>query len=70
VIAIFGQLLDLYWVIMPQLHTNGPVLSWPELGPLLAMGGILVWLLTRFFARHPAMAVGDPLLTQSVEYRL
>ncbi len=65
-----GQLLDLYWLIMPELHDHHPVLGWQELGPPLLMTGALLWYVSRFLARHAPMAIGDPLLDQSLSFRL
>ncbi|MHC4441150.1 MAG: hypothetical protein ACYTA5_01010, partial [Planctomycetota bacterium] len=34
-LMLAGQLLDLYWLIMPEYHQAAPVLGWQEWGPLL-----------------------------------
>jgi hypothetical protein len=70
VVVIFGQLLDLYWLIMPQLDTAGPRLSWHEVGPLLLLTGILILGAMRFLVRHRPMPVGDPLLQESRDFHL
>jgi hypothetical protein len=67
---LFGQLLDLYWLIMPELHEVGPVLGWQELGPVLALSGVFLLCLSRFMSRNRVVAVGDPLLEQSADFRL
>jgi hypothetical protein len=70
VLLLAGQLVDLYWLIMPQLHAQGPVLSWLELGPMLLVVGLLgVWV-ARFLSRYSPLAVGDPLLEESVHFHL
>ncbi len=70
VLILGGQLLDLYWLIMPELHHEQPVLGWQEFGPLLLMSGVLLLAISRFLGRHSPMAVGDPLLHESLEFRL
>jgi hypothetical protein len=69
-LVIAGQLLDLYWMIMPQLHLAGPVLSWREIGPLLMMTGLLIWLAAMFLRRHSVIATGDPLFERSKGFQL
>jgi len=70
IIVLTGQLLDLYWLIMPAYRREAPVLGWQEFGPLLLCGGLLLFCIGRFLARHSAVAVGDPLLEQSRQFRL
>jgi len=70
VVILGGQLLDLYWLIMPQLHREAPALGWPELGPPLLLAGILILYVARFLGRHRAVAVGDPLLEKSRHFHL
>ena len=69
-LMLFGQLVDLYWLVMPEVHRARPVLGWQESGPPLLLIGVLLLHLTRFFRRHAALAVGDPLLAQSRAFRL
>ena len=42
VLVLVGQLTDLYWLIMPQLHHEGPRFGWHEAGPLMLLPGILL----------------------------
>jgi hypothetical protein len=70
IIVLGGQLLDLYWLIMPASHPAAPVLGWQEVGPLLLASGLLLWSISRFLGRHLPVAVGDPMLEQSKRFRL
>ncbi len=70
VLVLVGQLLDLYWLIMPELHHTAPALGWQELGPLLLVVGALLLFVSRFLGRHSPLAVGDPLLNESLGFRL
>ena len=67
-LLLFGQFLDLYWLIMPQIHPDRPVLGWPELGPPLLLIGALVLFVARFLTRHLPVAVGDPRLEESQQF--
>jgi len=69
VLMLLGQMLDLYWLIMPEQYEHGPVLSAQELGPMLLMIGLLVGYASRFLGRNAAVPVGDPLLERSVHIR-
>ncbi len=70
VLVLIGELVDLYWLIMPQLHHDGPVLSWQELGPVLLLSGVLIIFVMRFLVRHRPLPVGDPLLQESRDFHL
>ena len=70
VLILIGQWLDLYWMIMPQLHVGAPRLGWQELGPPLLLSGILLYSVVRFLSRQRLVAVGDPLYQKSVEFHL
>jgi hypothetical protein len=70
VLVLGGQLVDLYWLIMPELHRDGPRLGWQELGPPLFCTGILLLYVARFLARHRALPVGDPLFEESRNFHL
>jgi hypothetical protein len=68
ILLLFGQFLDLYWLIMPQIHTERPVFGWPELGPPLLLTGALVLFIAHFLTRHLPVAVGDPRLEESQQF--
>jgi len=67
-LLLVGQLLDLYWLIMPQIHRDGPVIGWQELGPPLLLIGVLMLYISHFLKRHLPLSVGDPLLEQSRQF--
>ena len=70
VLVLVGQMLDGYWLVMPEFYRAAPRLGWQELGPPLVACGALLLAVTRFLARHPVVAVGDPLLEQSRNFHL
>jgi hypothetical protein len=61
VLALAGQALDLYWMIMPARPAGGLAVRWAELGPPVLMAGLLLLALSRFLRRHPPVPLGDPL---------
>jgi len=69
-LILLGQLLDLYWLIMPNSHSDGPLTSWQELGPLAWHIGIFVLAISLFLKRHKVVPTGDPLLKESICFRL
>lgn len=69
-LILAGQVLDLYWLVMPELHHAAPVLGWQELGPPVLMCGAMLWSVSRFFGRHAPVAVGDPLIEESLRFHL
>jgi len=60
--------LDLYWIVMPTLETESSSVSWIDIPPMLAIGGIFVWFAWRQFAAHPVVPVGDPNLAASKQF--
>ena len=70
ILLLAGQLLDLYWLIMPQLHGDGPRLGWQEMGPTLLLTGILIVVVARFLGRHRLTPVGDPMFEKSRQFHL
>ena len=61
VLMIFGQLVDLYWLIMPTVYPDGPKVVWTDAGPILLMVGLLLWCVSRFMGKYRCLATGDPL---------
>ncbi|MHC4946277.1 MAG: quinol:cytochrome C oxidoreductase, partial [Planctomycetota bacterium] len=70
VLVLAGELVDLYWLIMPQVHGDAPKLSWQELGPPILLTGILILYIGRFLSRHRVLAVGDPWFDKSRKFHL
>ncbi len=65
-----GQVLDLYWLVMPQSSPSGPVLGWAELGPPLLLAGAFLLVVARFMRRHSMVASGDPGFEESRRFHL
>jgi hypothetical protein len=69
-LILAGQLLDLYWLIMPPLHASAPQLGWQELGPPLLLIGIVMLMLVRFLSQRRLVAIGDPWFEESCQFHL
>ena len=70
VLVLVGQLVDLYWLIMPSLHGDGPRLGWQEVGPPALFTGVLLLYVGIFLGKHNAVAAGDPLFEKSKDFHL
>ena len=63
---VFMQLLDIYIVILPELHHNGVHLSLFDFAPLLAIGGILVFVYLRLVTKSSLFPMRDPRVIESL----
>lgn len=66
---LFAEWLDVYWLIMPSIHSSFYFPGWVEIGVFLAFFGIFGTVVTRFLSRHSTIPVGDPRLVNSVAGR-
>jgi hypothetical protein len=70
-LILVGQVLDTYWLIMPEASANaGPSMAWFDVGPLLFIGGALLVHTGLWMARNKNVAIGDPLFEQSRNFHL
>jgi hypothetical protein len=68
-VILFSHWLDLYWMIFPVLR-RGLLFGWPEFSfGLLFISGGLLWV-RHAVNRGPDMPIGDPLLSEGLEFRL
>ncbi len=63
---VFMQLLDMYVVVMPELHRTGVHFHILDVVPLLAIGGTLVFLYLRIVTKSSLFPVRDPRLIESL----
>lgn len=70
ILMLAGQALDLYWLIMPRQTVEGSPLSVLECGPFFLLTGLCLIRMARFLKLHPPAAYGDPLYSESKEYRI
>jgi hypothetical protein len=68
-LILFSHWLDLYWMIFPVLK-HGILFGWPEISfAFLFISGALLWI-RRSMSRGADMPIGDPLLSEGLEFRL
>ncbi|MDZ4723799.1 MAG: hypothetical protein SGI97_07845 [candidate division Zixibacteria bacterium] len=60
--------VDLYWLVYPNHYDSGPVFSWIEIMPMLAIGGIVLWFFWTKYSRNALVPVNDPKLEQSLHF--
>ena len=63
---VFMQLLDMYVVVLPELHHSGVRFSLFDVAPLLAMGGILVFVYLRLLTKSSLFPMRDPRVIESL----
>jgi hypothetical protein len=60
------RIVDLYWLVGPELHRGAPV-HWLDLAALLGIGGLWNFQFTRELLDRPLLPVGDPELEEALE---
>ncbi len=60
--------IDIYWIAMPTLHPHGFRLSWVDGATFLAIGGVVVWYISRKFVTGALVPVNDPKLSESIHH--
>jgi len=63
---LFMQLLDIYVVVLPELHTSGVQVSLLDFVPLITIGATLAFFYLRIVGRSSLFPVRDPRLIQSL----
>jgi len=61
--------IDIFWVVMPNLHQHDLHFSWMDLTAMLGIGGIFFWYFLNKFYKHALVAVGDPRLDISIKMK-
>ncbi len=70
---LFGQFLDLYWLIMPShgsFYMDKPLFNFQDLGPAFLMIGLIGCFAAWFLNKYRMVAVGDPLFEKSCHFHL
>jgi hypothetical protein len=73
IIILISHFIDIVWIVMPAvghhiLKEEGVVFNWHEFTGWLFFAGIFLVMAMKNFQKHSAVAVNDPLLSESVEY--
>ena len=64
-LMLLMQLVDLYWLIGPDLHGHGPAaaplhLSWLDFAAVAGIGGLWLYLFARQARTRPVLPIGEP----------
>lgn len=62
--------LDMYWLVMPNLHHQSAHFSWMDAAAVAGIGGIFVWALYDTLAKQSLIPYNDPKLDESIKHRL
>ncbi|RYZ79243.1 MAG: hypothetical protein EOP04_28150 [Proteobacteria bacterium] len=65
---LFAQWIDLLWLIQPESRPQGVSVTWIEIAPFLAFGGLFGFLVLRFLSKNTVVAIRDPKLEEAVFY--
>lgn len=69
ILILFGQVLDMFWVLYPVLEHGGAVpIVISELGPLLIVGGAYVLIVGKMLERHSLIPRKDPRLEECLHF--
>jgi hypothetical protein len=60
--------VDIYWLVLPNLHHHGAHLSWMDVTTMIGIGGLFLWFFWRRYTSHAAVPVQDPALEASIRF--
>ncbi len=61
--------VDMYWLVMPNLHPHAAHFSWIDATTMIGIGGIFLWLVFWQLSKHSLVPFNDPNLEQSIHHR-
>ncbi len=54
--------IDIYWLVLPNLHHHGMHISWMDLTAIIGIGGLFIWYFLNKFFSQALVPVNDPRL--------
>lgn len=66
VLVIAMHIIELHWIVMPAIHTEGFTISWLDITTFIGLGGIFMGLFFNSFNKHQIIPVNDPTLNESL----
>ncbi len=66
--CLLAQYVDVYWLVMPQLHPLGPRPSWIDLAALVGVGGVAIAFTVVRMRGAATVPLRDPYLESSLKY--
>lgn len=67
-VMLLGQALNLYMLVQPALMTDGPTLGLWEIGPVVGLLCLFLWLTLRALSEAPLVPLRDPTLEESLKH--
>jgi hypothetical protein len=61
--------IDIYWLVLPNLHHHGVHISWMDLTATIGIGGLFIWYFLNKFYAHSLVPVNDPRLEISIRMK-
>ena len=61
--------IDIFWLVMPNLHHHGAHFSWMDLTATFGIGGIFLWYFLRKYYKHALVPINDPRLDVSIHMK-
>jgi hypothetical protein len=65
---LFIHWVDMYWLVLPNLHIEGAEISWMDFSTMLGIGGIFVWYFWKNLTAHALVPAKDPRLAASMRF--
>lgn len=60
--------IDMFWLVMPNLHKDGAVFSWMDITTMIGIGGLFLWLVFLHLSKHSLVPINDPQLENSIHH--
>jgi hypothetical protein len=58
--------IDIFWMVGPNLHHHGAVISWMDITATIGISGLFFWFFLRRYFGQPLVTVNDPRLDVSM----
>lgn len=69
-LVIFGEWLDLNYLVMPTFSPSKFVVGWQDIGMFLGFLGFFLFFVRRYLAKHNTVPVKDPYLHESLNHHV
>ena len=66
IFMLVAQWIDVMWMVQPEFYKEAPQFGLTEFGTLIGFVGLFGLAVSRFLAKHPIVAIGDPRLAESI----
>jgi hypothetical protein len=69
-IVLFGEWIDLNYLIMPTFSPDGFHVGWQDIGLYIGFLGFFLFFVRRFLAKHSLVPAKDPYLHESLHHHV